>query len=99
MKRLLCALVTASMVVGAAGCGSTAPAPAPTSDETQETKTAETALPETDGTEKDSLYTPGTYSASAKGFGGDVTVTITVDEEKITDCKAEGPGETEGGAL
>ena len=56
-------------------------------------------MPETDGTEKDSLYTPGTYSASAKGFGGDVTVTITVDEEKITDCKAEGPGETEGGAL
>ena len=99
MKRLLCALVTASMVVGAAGCGSTAPAPAPTSDETQETKTAETAVPETDGTEKDRLYTPGTYSASAKGFGGDVTVTITVDEEKITDCKAEGPGETEGGAL
>ncbi len=98
MKKLLCALVTVSMVAGAAGCSSTATSP--TSDGVQETKTAETALPETDGTEKetekDSLYTPGTYSASAKGFGGDVTVTITVDEEKITDCKAEGPGETEG---
>lgn len=40
------------------------------------------------------VYTPGTYSAAAKGFGGDVTVTITVDANKITDAKVEGSKET-----
>ena len=46
------------------------------------------------------VYTPGIYSASERGYGGDVTVTITVDADKITDVKVEGPGETEsiGGA-
>jgi len=42
------------------------------------------------------IYTPGTYSATAKGFGGDVTVTVTVDAEKILDCAAEGASETAG---
>ena len=39
-------------------------------------------------------YTAGTYSASAKGFGGDVTVTLTVDSDKITDVVVEGNDET-----
>lgn len=42
----------------------------------------------------DALYTPGTYSASEKDFGGNVTVAITVDSSKITDVKVEGPNET-----
>ena len=29
------------------------------------------------------IYTPGTYMASAPGFGGEVVVTITVDETAI----------------
>ena len=41
-------------------------------------------------------YTPGTYEATAKGFGGDVKVTVTVDEEKITAVTAEGASETTG---
>ena len=28
-------------------------------------------------------FVPGTYTATAMGFGGDVTVSITVDETKI----------------
>jgi len=43
----------------------------------------------------DAIYTPGTYSASEKGFGGNVTVSLTVDSNKITDVKVEGPNETE----
>jgi len=40
-------------------------------------------------------YKPGTYTASSKGFGGDVTVTITVDENgAIADVKIEGANET-----
>lgn len=39
-------------------------------------------------------YTPGAYTATAKGFGGDVAVTITVDEQGITQCQVVGDGET-----
>ncbi|MDD6259209.1 MAG: FAD-dependent oxidoreductase, partial [Erysipelotrichaceae bacterium] len=36
----------------------------------------------------------GTYIGTAKGNGGDVTVTLTLSNGEITDVKAEGPGET-----
>jgi len=36
------------------------------------------------------------YTKTAKGFGGDVTVTVTLKDGVITDVKAEGPNETEG---
>ena len=39
----------------------------------------------------------GTTSVgTAKGFGGDVTVTLTLEDGKITGCTAEGKDETEG---
>ena len=41
------------------------------------------------------IYTPGTYQAAAAGFGGDVTVTVMVDESAITDVQVEGLNETE----
>ena len=41
-------------------------------------------------------YIPGEYSASSRGFGGDVTVTIVMDENQITECRIEGPEETDG---
>jgi len=46
--------------------------------------------------EYDGGYIPGTYTATVNGFHGDVTVTVTVDETKITSVTAEGPNETEG---
>ena len=36
----------------------------------------------------------GTFSASAPGLGGNVTVTITTDGEAITDVQIDGPDET-----
>lgn len=39
-------------------------------------------------------YTPGTYSASAKGIGSDVVVTMTFDEQSITDVVIDVSGET-----
>ena len=39
-------------------------------------------------------FTPGDYEASAQGFGGQVTVRLTVDGEKVTAVSIEGPGET-----
>ena len=45
-------------------------------------------------TTAEAAYTPGTYTASAAGFGGEITVSVTVDETAITDVKVEGAGET-----
>ncbi len=46
------------------------------------------------------VYIPGTYTGEAQGFGGPVTVTLTVDANSILDVKLEGPNETDtvGGA-
>ncbi|MCD8347658.1 MAG: FAD-binding protein [Lachnospiraceae bacterium] len=41
-------------------------------------------------------YTPGTYSAVAKGIGSVVTVTMTFDETSITDVQIDVSGETAG---
>ena len=38
--------------------------------------------------------TGGTYTGTARGFGGDVTVTITVADGKMTDITAAGDQET-----
>ena len=42
------------------------------------------------------LFTPGTYTVETQGFGGPITVTITVDENEITDVAITGPNETPG---
>ena len=41
-------------------------------------------------------YTPGVYTATTRGQGGDVTVTVEVDETSILSVTAEGPQETAG---
>mgnify|MGYP005964591125 CR=1 FL=1 len=38
----------------------------------------------------------GDFTGTAKGMGGDVTVTLTLTDSKITGCTAEGKDETEG---
>ena len=44
------------------------------------------------------VYSSGktTSMGTAKGFGGDVTVTLTLADGKIIGCTAEGKDETEG---
>ena len=41
-------------------------------------------------------YTPGTYSATAKGISSDVSVTMTFSEDAITDVQIDVSGETAG---
>ena len=38
----------------------------------------------------------GDFTGTAKGMGGDVTVTLTLTDSKITGCTAEGKDETPG---
>ena len=40
------------------------------------------------------LFIPGTYKAGAQGFGGEVTVTVTVAGDEITEVLIKGDGET-----
>ena len=49
---------------------------------------------------EEKIYTAGTYTATAAGFGGDVTVTLTVSDTAITAVEIVGAQETEaiGGA-
>ncbi len=42
------------------------------------------------------VYKPGTYTASAQGFGGAVEVAVTVNAAKITAVKIKGDDETPG---
>jgi Uncharacterized protein conserved in bacteria len=42
------------------------------------------------------IYTPGTYTASARGFGGQVTVSVTVDAETVISIDITGDNETAG---
>lgn len=41
-------------------------------------------------------YSAGTYTSSADGFGGQITVTMSFDESSITGVTVDGPDETEG---
>ena len=43
---------------------------------------------------EETAFTPGTYSDTQQGLGGDVTVTITTDENSITDVQITGDKET-----
>jgi FMN-binding domain./TAT (twin-arginine translocation) pathway signal sequence. len=42
------------------------------------------------------MYTPGTYSATARGMESEVTVTMTFDADAITDVKIDVTKETAG---
>ena len=48
------------------------------------------------GTKSTSAGVSGDFIGTAKGMGGDVTVTLTLEDGKITDCIAEGKDETPG---
>ena len=87
MKRLIAALLCFCLLFGLIGCASPAEdADAPTPEATAP---AETPAPE-------GVYTPGTYEGTARGYGGDVTVTITVDASSITGVTITGDAETAG---
>ena len=48
------------------------------------------------GTKSTSAGVSGDFIGTAKGMGGDVTVTLTLEDGKITGCTAEGKDETPG---
>lgn len=57
-------------------------------------QTGETDIPPSVTPDATGIYTPGTYNATAQGFGGEVTVTMTFDQKSITDVQIVGEKET-----
>lgn len=93
MKRIAVASLLALSLAAcnsqkAAGPGETEPV---TAESVAESTTAENT---TAAAAKTGLFIPGTYEASAQGFGGEVTVTITVTDNEITEAVIKGDGET-----
>lgn len=89
-----CILLSGVMAAALSGCGGS-------SQETSaaaESTTSETTVSETTGSETDvdSVYKPGTYEASAKGMGGDVTVKVVVSGDAIESVTVTGHNETAG---
>lgn len=70
------------------------PAPAPSVPPVTESEAA-TAVAEAVGSAGNLTYTPGTYTASARGISSDVGVTMTFTENSITDVQIDVSGETE----
>lgn len=86
MKKKYLSMILVALMLLAIGCQQ-APQPAPA---------PEPPAPEVPTTVPSQIYEDGTYSAQAAGFGGVVTVTITLSADKVTDCAVEGPNETAG---
>ncbi len=87
-KKVVLSVLITSLVFGVVGCSKT------DKQETPDKPTVTEAPSPSEATK--GIYTAGTYSASAQGFGGEINVTVTVDENKITEIKAEGAKETAG---
>ena len=88
MKKFTALLLCLCLLMGLTGCSSNAGVTSVPAEETAD-ETAE-------GTISSGIYIPGTYEGTARGYGGDITVVITVDDSTITDVQITGDQETPG---
>lgn len=93
-KRAAAGFLAGTMVLSLAACGGSNSAQATTAAQTTAAETTE-AQTTAEETEAEAGGAAGTYEGTAKGFGGDVTAKVTVDENGvITDLEVTGDGET-----
>ena len=83
--------VGVAAVSSIAGCASKEPPAASTAAETT-TAAAETTTAAAAGSS--GTYIPGTYTGTADGIHSTITVTMTFDEEKVTDVVLDVSGES-----
>lgn len=90
MKKRLNCLICAAMLSCITACGGKE------SDVQTEETTTQTAKEDTSQAveNQENLYTPGTYTGEANGYGGKISVTITVDASSITNVTIDGADET-----
>ena len=83
-KLLMLTALTAALAVPAAALAQADAAPTPPAESAETAQQPAAAA-----------YAAGTYTAKAKGYGGYVVVTLTIDESGvITDVKLQGDSET-----
>ena len=99
-KRMLACALPVCMLVACSQTTDVPPAEttAQTTEAATEAASTEAAAEAATEAAKESAdgYKAGTYSATNSGFGGDVTVTMTFDDSKITEVKITGDKETDG---
>ena len=90
-KKLIMSMLVIGLMFSMAACSSS-------SDSSSEETTEEETTEEEEAEEEAGLT--GTYTGTGSGFGGDITVTLTLEDGVITECSIDGPDETEtvGGA-
>ena len=93
-KRVLSLVLALVMVLGLAACGGKEPEPTaePSVEPTVEASVEPTAEPTLEPAPK--TYKDGTYSASAQGFGGSITASVTISDDVITAVSLTGDSET-----
>ncbi len=89
MKKTIVVILCLALMVSMLAC--TQPAP-PQTEQPEQTPVAQ----DTPAPAAAALYTAGTYTQTAKGFGGDIVVTMDFDDSKITNVNVVGEQETEG---
>lgn len=93
MKKFIGGCVVLSLVMGMTACSD----PQTVQDTPQTQKESEDATTETvTDQEAKGMYTPGTYTSTAAGFGGDITVSMTFSPDQILEVHVTGDKETEG---
>ena len=93
MKRRSLALVlAAALVISLAGCSQETEATEGTAAGTQAEQTEATQ----EATEAAGGYTAGTYTGTATGMNGEVTVEVVFDDTSITDITVTNQSETYG---
>ncbi len=83
MKRIGAVSLALLLAASLTACSTPAPTPTPSPSATP----SQSSQP---GGSEAGVYTPGTYSGEAQGYGGPVTVEITGDGSSITDVKVTG---------
>ena len=109
-SKVIAVLVSCALVLSLAACSSSSSDSTSeteeTTEETEEAEEEEAEAEEEEAEEETAEETAEeetaaeTLTGTATGFGGDVTVTLTVEGDTITACTIDGPDETEsvGGA-
>ena len=99
-KKLIMSMLVIGLMFSMAACSSSSDSSSEetTEEETTEETTEEETTEEEEAEEEAGLT--GTYTGTGSGFGGDITVTLTLEDGVITECSIDGPDETEtvGGA-
>lgn len=83
--KVITLLLALAMVFGLVACAAPAPAPAPAPEP-----------PAAEPAPAAGKFTPGSYTATGKGMGGDIEVTVTFSADAITDIVIGAHNETPG---